>query len=167
MQIVNPDDVPRFAALGVTANVQALWACLDDQMVDLTLPFLAPEARQQQYVFRSLVDAGAAIACGSDWPVSSADPVEAIHVAVNRRAPGSGLAPLLGDQGLNLREAIGAYTRGSAVINRLGASTGRIAVGMAADLAVLDCDVLALPPDELASARVVGTFVEGRRVFSA
>jgi predicted amidohydrolase YtcJ len=167
VQIVHPDDVPRFATLRVTANVQALWACLDDQMVDLTLPFLTPEARRQQYVFRSLVDAGAGVACGSDWPVSSADPVEAIHVAVNRRAPGSGLAPLLGDQGLSLREAIGAYTLGSATINRLGTSSGRIALGRAADLAVLDRDVLALPADEIASARVIGTYVDGQRVFSA
>jgi predicted amidohydrolase YtcJ len=166
VQIVHPDDVPRFAALDVTANVQALWACLDEQMVDLTLPFLAEGSRRQQYVFRSLADAGAELVCGSDWPVSSADPLEAVHVAVNRTAPGSTLAPLLGDEGIPIGAAIDAYTRGSAVINRLGASSGRLAIGMAADLAVLDRDVLALPAGEIASARVVATYVDGTRVFA-
>jgi predicted amidohydrolase YtcJ len=166
VQIVHPDDVPRFAALDVAANVQALWACLDEQMVDLTLPFLAEGSRRQQYVFGSLVDAGADLVCGSDWPVSSADPLEAVHVAVNRTAPGSTLAPLLRDEGLPIRAAIDAYTRGSAAINRRGATSGRLAIGMAADLAVLDRDVLALPADEIASARVVGTYVDGTQVFS-
>ncbi|MET0931456.1 MAG: amidohydrolase [Aeromicrobium sp.] len=167
VQIVHPDDVPRFAALEATANIQALWACLDDQMVDLTLPFLSEEARRQQYVFRSLTGAGAHLACGSDWPVSSPDPLAAIHVAVNRRAPGSDLPPLLGEQGLTVAEAVDAYTRGSAAINRLGAASGRIAVGMAADLAVLDRDLLAVPIDEIASTRAVATYVDGRAVYSA
>ena len=166
VQIVDPADVPRFADLDVTANVQALWACLDEQMVELTLPFLSTGARAQQYVFRSLDEAGADLVCGSDWPVSSADPLEAIHVAVNRTAPGSTLGPLLGDEGIAIATAIDAYTRGSARINRLGASSGRIAPGMAADLAVLDRDLLTLPAGEIASTRVVATFVDGERVFS-
>ncbi|MET1038324.1 MAG: amidohydrolase [Aeromicrobium sp.] len=167
VQIVRPDDVPRFAALGVAATVQALWACLDDQMVDLTLPFLTDDARRQQYVFRSLADAGAAIACGSDWPVSSPDPLAAIHVAVNRRAPGSDLPALLDEQGLTVVESLEAYTRGSAAINRRGQTSGRIAVGLAADLAVLDRDLLAVPVDEISTVRVTRTYVDGRLVFSA
>ncbi|MET0467812.1 MAG: amidohydrolase [Aeromicrobium sp.] len=167
VQIVRPDDVPRFAALGVAATVQALWACLDDQMVDLTLPFLTEDARRQQYVFRSLADAGAAIACGSDWPVSSPDPLAAIHVAVNRRAPGSDLPALLDEQGLTVVESLEAYTRGSAAINRRGQTSGRIAVGLAADLAVLDRDLLAVPVDEISTVRVTRTYVDGRLVFSA
>lgn len=169
VQIVHPDDVTRFGELSVTANAQPLWACLDDQMVDLTLPFLGELAQRQQYVFRSLVDTGAPLVFGSDWPVSSPDPLEGIQVAVTRRAPGGEghPAPLLADQSLPLARAIDAYTRGSAWINRLEGSSGAIEVGLAADLAVLDRDVLALPPDEIASARVRQTFVDGRRVFEA
>ncbi len=167
VQIVHPDDVPRFGQLGATVNAQALWACLDDQMTELTLPFLGEVARSQQYVFRSLVDGGAELAMGSDWPVSSPDPFAAIHVAVNRRFAGSDLGPLLADEALTLSESIDAYTRGSARVSRLEATSGRIAVGMAADLAVVDRDLLALPSDEIASTRVVQTWVDGRLVFEA
>ena len=167
VQIVHPDDVARFGPLGATVNAQALWACLDDQMTELTLPFLGEVARSQQYVFRSLVDAGASLALGSDWPVSSPDPLAAIHVAVNRRFAGSSLGPLLADEALTLAESIDAYTRGSAWINRLDAASGRIAIGMAADLAVVDRDLLAMPSDEIASTRVVQTYVGGRLVFEA
>jgi len=167
VQIVHPDDVPRFRALDATANAQPFWARLNDQMTELTLPFLGEVARGQQYVFRSLVDAGATLVCGSDWPVSTPDPLLGIHVAVNRRGSGSTRGPLQGEESLSLSEAIDAYTRGSAWISRLDDSSGRIAVGMAADLAVLDRDVLALPPDEIASARVVRTYVDGRLVFSS
>ena len=85
LQLVHPDDVPRFAELGVAANMQALWACLDDQMVDLTMPFLGAERARWQYPFGDLHRAGARLVAGSDWPVSTPDPLAAIHVAVNRR----------------------------------------------------------------------------------
>lgn len=167
LQIVHPDDVPRFAALDATATVQPLWACLDDQMADLTLPFLDEAARGQQYVFRSLAAAGASLAFGSDWPVSSPDPLQGIQVAVTRRPVEGGQPPLLGDESLTVVEAVEAYTRGSARISRLEASSGSIDVGMAADLAVLDHDLLALPPDEIASARVLRTYVDGRLVHGS
>lgn len=165
VQIVHPDDVPRFAALDVAANAQPLWACLDDQMVDLTLPFLSPVARRQQYVFRSLLDAGTRLAFGSDWPVSSSNPLEGIHVAVNRVAGGSDLQPLLADQKLLVAEAVDAYTRGSAFVNRLDDSSGSIAVGMAADLTVLDADLLAIDARDIATVGVSRTYVDGRLVF--
>lgn len=167
VQIVHPDDVGRFGALEAAANAQPFWARLNDQMTELTLPFLGDVARGQQYVFRSLVDAGATLVCGSDWPVSTPDPLHGIHVAVNRRGAGSSLGPLQGEQSLTLPDAIDAYTRASAWISRLDASSGRIAIGMAADLAVLDRDVLAGPSHEIAAAHVVQTFVDGRPVFSA
>ncbi|MBD8606823.1 amidohydrolase [Aeromicrobium sp. CFBP 8757] len=165
VQIVHPDDVDRFGALDVTANAQPLWACLDDQMVDLTLPFLGEVAREQQYVFRSLVDAGAPLVFGSDWPVSSPDPLEGIQVAVTRREPGSALEPLLADESLPLGLAIDAYTRGSAWISRRDESSGALEVGRAADLVVLDRDLLAVSHDEIATTRVLRTYVDGRLVF--
>ncbi len=86
LQLVHPDDVPRFAALGVAANIQALWACLDDQMTELTIPFLGEERAGRQYPFGDLHRAGARLVAGSDWPVSTPDPLAAIHTAVHRTA---------------------------------------------------------------------------------
>ncbi|NKX51189.1 amidohydrolase, partial [Arthrobacter deserti] len=82
IQVVHPDDVPRFGLLGVAANAQALWACNDRQMTDLTLPLLGSERVRWQYPFRSLAAEGAPLIMGSDWPVSTPDPWQAIHVAV-------------------------------------------------------------------------------------
>ena len=76
--------MPRFAELGVTANMQALWAAHEPQMDELTIPFLGPERSARQYVFGDLLRSGARLAAGSDWAVSSANPLRAIHVAVNR-----------------------------------------------------------------------------------
>lgn len=166
IQIVHAQDVPRFAELDVTANAQPLWACLDDQMSDLTLPFLSPQAREQQYVFRSLLDAGGRLAFGSDWPVSSPNPLHGIHVAVNRVPPGSDVDALLPGQRLTVVEALDAYTRGSAFVSRREASTGTLEVGMAADLAVVDTDLLAIDPHDIGSVRVTRTYARGRLVFA-
>src|ERR1022692_4026485 len=84
LQLMHPEDVPRFAALGVTANMQALWAAHEPQMDDLTIPFIGPERTARQYLFGDLLRSGARLAAGSDWAVSSANPLRAIHVAVNR-----------------------------------------------------------------------------------
>lgn len=166
LQIVRAEDVPRFVELDVTANVQPLWACLDDQMIDLTLPFVGAEARERQYVFRSLLDSGARLAFGSDWPVTSPDPLQGIHVAVNRVPPGGGREPLLPAQRLTVVEAIDAYTRGSAYVSRREASTGSLDIGMAADLAVIDADVLSIDPREIGSVRVTRTYAHGRLAFA-
>lgn len=85
--MVHPDDVRRFRALGATADLQMLWAAHEPQMDELTLPFLGPERGARQYPFGDLLRAGVTPAAGSDWPVSSPDPLQALHVAVNRRSP--------------------------------------------------------------------------------
>ena len=85
--MVHPDDVARFGALGVTANAQMLWAQLDGQMTELTIPFLGPDRSDRQYPFEGLRAAGARLAGGSDWPISTPDPLQQIHVGVNRMAP--------------------------------------------------------------------------------
>ena len=170
LQIMHPADVPRFAALGVTANMQALWAAHEPQMDDLTIPFIGPQRTARQYLFGDLLRSGARLAAGSDWSVSSANPLRAIHVAVNRALPGATGAeaePFLPEQGLSLAEALAAYTAGSAYVNHLDGETGAIEPGMLADLAVLDRDPFAGPPGEIASTRVLATCVEGERVYTA
>ena len=168
LQVLHPDDIPRFAELSVTANMQALWAAHEPQMDELTIPFLGPERSARQYPFASLLRAGARLAAGSDWAVSSANPLEGIHVAVNRALPDAepGAEPLLPGQALTLAEALAAYTAGSAYVNHLD-ETGAVAPGYLADLVVLDRDPFTGPPGEIASAAVALTYVEGQQVFAA
>ena len=84
LQFITPRDMGRFSALGAVANFQPLWACAETQMEELTIPFVGAERSAWQYQIGSLVRQGTRIAFGSDWPVSSADPLQEIHVAVNR-----------------------------------------------------------------------------------
>ncbi|MDR7277822.1 amidohydrolase [Catenuloplanes atrovinosus] len=168
LQVVHPDDLDRFAALDVTANLQALWACHEPQMDELTIPFLDPVLAARQYPFAALRDAGARLAAGSDWMVSSPDPLAAAHVAVNRTAPdGPAERPFLAHQALTLGEFLTAYTEGSAFVCHRDDETGRIAPGMLADLAVLDRDPFARPAAEIALTRVRRTYVGGEQVFNA
>jgi predicted amidohydrolase YtcJ len=170
LQVMHPADVPRFAALGVTANIQALWAAHEPQMDELTIPFLGPERAERQYLFGDLLRSGARLAAGSDWAVSSANPMRAVHVAVNRSLPGAVGAeaePFLPAQGLELAEALAAYTAGSAYVNHLDGEggTGAIEPGMLADLVVLERDPFAHPPGDLGSTRVLATYVQGDAVY--
>ena len=168
IQVVHPDDVGRFAALGVTANMQPLWATYEPQMVDLTIPVIGEERAGWQYPFGGLARSGATLAAGSDWPVSSPDPMAGVHVAVNRRRPasvgGPEDRPFLPEQALDLATALTAYSRGSAYVNHLD-DGGRIAVGALADLAVLDRNPFAGPPEEIGDTPVTATYVEGAEVF--
>jgi len=166
LQVMHPSDVPRFAALGVTATIQALWAAHEPQMDELTIPFIGPERAARQYLFGDLLRSGARLAAGSDWAVSSANPLRAIHVAVNRTLPGTDAEPLLPGQGLDLAEALAAYTIGSAYVNHLDHQTGAIEAGGLADLVVLDRDPFRGPPGEIAATAVDATYVAGEQVYA-
>jgi predicted amidohydrolase YtcJ len=170
LQVVHPADVPRFAALDVTANMQGLWAAHEPQMDELTIPFIGPERTQRQYVFGDLLRSGARLAAGSDWAVSSANPLRACHVAVNRSLPGATGAqaePFLPNQRLALAEALAAYTIGSAYVNHLDDQTGSIERGKLADLVVLDRDPFAHPAAEIGSTGILATYVQGEPVYLA
>ena len=167
LQVVHPEDVPRFALLGATANIQPLWAAHEPQMDELTIPFLGAERAAWQYPFGALLRSGARLAAGSDWPVSSPDPLQGIHVAVNRLAPGGDGAPVfLPGERLSLTEALTAYTAGSAYANHLD-ETGRIEVGALADLVVLDRDPFDGPTTAIAETGVALTYVGGEVVYAA
>lgn len=168
LQVVDDRDIARFVELEASANLQSLWACIETQLVELTFPFLEPELIRQHYPFGSLHRAGVNLVAGSDWPVSSANPMLAIHVAVNRVAPG-GDQPPLGDPGerLSLAAALTAYTAGSAFINNRESSTGRIEVGYLADLAVLNRDPFAGEPADIHTTTVDSTWIDGRCEYQA
>ncbi len=175
IQVIHPEDVPRFAALGVMANAQPLWACYEPQMTEFTLPFLGEERAATQYPFASLQRAGARLCFGSDWPVSTPNALSEIHVAVNRQAPPDyGCAagsereepPFLPDERIPLSSAVAAFTMGSAYFNHLEETTGSVTVGKRADLVVLDEDLFSLPPGEIGHVQVDLTFVDGQRVYA-
>ncbi|MEV7536393.1 MULTISPECIES: amidohydrolase [Streptomyces] len=164
LQVVHPSDLNRFAALGAIANIQPLWAAHEPQMDNLTIPFLGEERAAWQYPFGSLLRAGATLAAGSDWPVSSPNPIEGIHVAVNRRDPESPDGKVFyPEERIDLLSALTAYTAGTAHVNGHD-DAGSLMPGNLADLVVLDRDVLAAPADEIAEARVERTYVGGTLV---
>jgi len=171
IQVVHPEDIARFRELGVAANMQSLWATLEPQMIELTLPFLGSPRDAWQYPFGDLLRSGAVLAAGSDWSVSTPNPLAAIHTAVNRKAaPGyeeGDYDAFLPEQAIDLATSLTAYTAGSAWVNHLDAGTGTIEVGKYADLAVLDRDPFAGPADQIGATRVLQTFVEGERVYAA
>ncbi|WP_062389561.1 amidohydrolase [Demequina iriomotensis] len=160
VQVVDPVEVPRFAALGVTVNAQALWARHEDQMTELTVPILGERRAAWQYPFGSFLRAGAALAMGSDWPVSTPDPWQAIHTAVTRQEPGSDAPPLNPSEALTLSQALRAYTAGSHALLGLEGS-GVLEVGARADLCVASRDPFAGAPEAIASTRTVVTVLGG------
>jgi predicted amidohydrolase YtcJ len=166
IQLIHPDDVPRFRALGVVANAQPYWACHEPQMDDLTIPFLGPERTGWQYPFASLRRAGAQLAMGSDWAVSTANPLLEMEVAVRRVSDERRDAqPFLPEERLDLAEALEAFTIGSAFVNHLDDRTGSLEVGKLADLIVLDRDPFAPDAGPIGDAKVLLTMVEGETVF--
>jgi predicted amidohydrolase YtcJ len=173
LQFIAPQDVGRFRALDAVANFQPLWACNEPQMEELTLPFVGPERAAWQYLIGSLARSGTRMAFGSDWPISSADPLQEMHVAVNRvksehlGRPGEPECeePFLPGQAITVDQAIGAFTSGVDWVNHEEDRAGRLAPGMRADLAVLDQDLYALPAAEIGGTSVVLTVASGDVVY--
>src|SRR5262245_28941543 len=165
IEVIQAEDMPRFRTLGVIANFQPLWAYADPYIIDLTLPALAPETVRRIYPIGSAERAGAPIAFGSDWSVTSPDPLSGIQVAVTRQGLDGKPEPFLPDEAIRLDTALAAYTIGSAYALGIEAETGSIEVGKLADLVVLSHDLFALPPGRIASAKVLLTLLEGEPVF--
>jgi len=167
IQLIDPADIPRFRALGVVANAQPFWAVESGYIRDLTLPFLGPERSRWLYPFASLRRAGAVLAFGSDWTVSTADPLLEMEVAVNRVRPDARHeAPFLPEERLDLPAALAAFTIGSAYVNHLDDETGSIEPGKLADLVVLDRDLFAPDAGPIGDARVLLTLSEGEAVYA-
>jgi predicted amidohydrolase YtcJ len=166
LQLPDPDDIPRLWEVGAVANMQPFWAQPDPTIETMTKPRVGDRA-DRLYPIGDLRRAGAALAFGSDWPVSTPDPFQQVEVAVTRRAPGSSDGPvLLAAQGIDLQTALAAFTRGSAFVNH-DDEAGSIEPGMRADVAVLDRNPFDGPADEIATTRVTMTLAAGRVVHDA
>jgi predicted amidohydrolase YtcJ len=162
LQVVHPDDLPRFRRLGALANAQPYWAVEEEQMTELTLPVLGATVGARQYPFRSLLRHGATLVMGSDWAVSTPDPLLEMEVAVTRvsdDARGTA-APFLPNERLDLADALRAFTAGSAYANHLD-EAGALAVGRLADFVILDRDLFDQAEGPIGDTRVLATFVDG------
>jgi predicted amidohydrolase YtcJ len=167
LQVVHPDDLPRFRRLGVLANAQPYWAVLEEQMTELTLPVLGPVVSARQYPFRSLRRHGATLVMGSDWGVSTPDPFAQMEVAVTRVSDESRDAePFLPEERLELVDILAAATAGSAYANHLD-EAGALMVGRLADVAILDRDLFDAGQGPIGETRVLATFIEGVAVHEA
>lgn len=167
-QLVHPQDLPRFVALGVIANFEPLWAQLDPIMTDLTLPRLGEPRSSWQYPMATLQQTGARLSFGSDWPVTTMRPLAGLATAVTRQsADGTPPDGWLPEQRLSLETALSTYTAGVAFQGFAETETGRLTVGRRADLCQLAADITELPPLEIADVAVLGTWVAGTEVHRA
>ena len=168
IQQFDPADIPRFAELNVVANFQPLWAIQDNYITDLTWPRLGNERSKWLYPIGTIQRTGARIGFGSDWYVTSVNPLDGIEAAVTRLEP-NGLTniPLGNNEEITLSQAIENYTINSAYVNFLDEKVGSIEVGKQADLVILDRNLFAIPTSEINEAKVVATLFEGRLVYGA
>ncbi len=165
IQLFDPADVPRFAELDVVASFQPLWFYADTYITDLTEPRLGPERSRWLYPARSVAESGALVVAGSDWSVSSMDPLRAIEVALTRRSPDAVDGPSwIPAERLDLQTMLAAYTSSAALAAGLDGETGSLRVGRSADLVVLDTHLAEVPPERISEAKVDLTVFEGRIV---
>jgi hypothetical protein len=169
VQLLDPTDIPRFAELGVMANMQPYWASNDPIIPDDTMAMIGPARAPMTYAFRSLIDAGAPYCINSDWAVTTLDPFAIIGTAVTREPPRSRgrAAPFLPEQRLTVAEAVVGYTRNAAAAAWRGHFTGQLSPGFSADLIVLDRDIFTCDPYAIAETQVLQTLFQGRTVHQA
>lgn len=165
IELIEPDDFSRFAQTGAAANMQTLWAYADSYITDLTEPFLGEERSQWLYPFASLRDAGAFLVSGSDWPVSTSDPFDAIEVAVTRASSEGGAPPWRPEQRLTVADMLRALTINGAALTGEADRRGSIEAGKRADLVLIDANPMNVEPSELSEISVVMTMLDGRPVY--
>lgn len=164
LQLIRPEDIPRFRELGVIASFQLYWASAMTDTIELVKPYIDPSLYQWQYPARSVLDAGGTIAGASDWPVSTANVFRAIYQAETRKGP----AGVLDASQRVPREAmLYAYTRNAARALREQDRIGSIAKGKQADFALLDRDVLTVTAEEARDTKVLWTIVGGKTVYGS
>jgi hypothetical protein len=166
VEFVDPADIPRFAELDVTATFSPLWAVEDAYLTELTLPRVGPERYRWTYPINSILQARGRIAFGSDWNVSSPDPLLAIETAVTRVEPlHHGTPAFFPQERISLEQALAAATLNAAYVNHLDDRSGSIEAGKLADLVLLDRNLFEVEPAQISEAKVVLTLVGGEIVY--
>lgn len=166
LELWDPADIPRFRELGVVASFQPYWAQADQYITTLTEPVLGPARSRWLYPIASLMASGAVVAGGSDWTVSSLNPLDAIQVAITRRDVEAPEGPAwLPEERADLPRMLAAYTTNAAYATHSEREAGSLEAGKLADLIVLDRNLFAIPVTAIHSARVLLTLLEGRVVW--
>lgn len=162
-QHIAPEDLPRFASLGVIPSMQPYHAIDDGRWAERVI---GARRSETTYAFRSLIDSGAPPAFGSDWPVAPATPLEGIYAAVTRRTlDGEHPDGWVPSQKISVEESLRAYTKDAAHAGFQEASLGTLESGKLADLVILDRDLFAIPAEEIRDVKIVATMVGGKVVF--
>ena len=168
IETLHPADLPRFGGLGVVASMQPMHALPEASQVDVWRDNLHPPVAASGWRLRSLLDSGAVLAFGSDWPVVPIDPLLEIHAAVRRQTPsGEPAGGWLPAEAMSIAEALAAATWGSAYAEHADAERGHLTPGALADLIVLDRDLLHEDGGAIAGSQVILTVVDGEVVHAA
>jgi predicted amidohydrolase YtcJ len=170
LELINPQDIPRFRQLDVIPCFQPIWAYADPYIKDLTLPKLGTERSRWIYPINSMHKTGVTMAMGSDWNVSSVNPLDGIEVAVTRKdpdGPESDSPAFIPEERIELDSALAAYTIGSAYANFREKETGSIETGKSADLIVLSNNLFDVRPSEINQTKVLLTLFEGKKIFTS
>ena len=166
LQMIDEEDIPRFYELGVAANFQAAWALPDEYITEINTPELGIERVNRMYPIGSVFRANGLIVGGSDWAVSTMNPLVAIETAVRRQDPDDRVSGFLNkNESIDLTEILKAYTINAAYLMHREEYTGSIEVGKAADLIILERNLYNIPVDEISEVKVLQTLLEGKTVF--
>ncbi len=166
LQLIDPADIPRFKELGVTANFQSFWAWPDDYILKLNMPQVGADRVNRMYPLASVQRAGGRIVGGSDWSVSTVNPLPAIQVAMTRQDPDGVRTEVLNEaERVDLPTMIAAYTIDGAWLMHHDTDTGSIETGKAADIVVLEKDLFKVAPREIGKVRVDLTMLDGEAIY--
>ena len=161
-------DIPRFGKLGVIASMQPLHTTPNDNMLNAWAGSIGPERASRAWPWRSILTGGAILAFGSDWPVVTLNPWEALEILLTRETPeGTPAGGWLPEQRLTLEEAIQGYTMGGAIAARREKTEGSIEVGKLADVIIISQDLFKIPPNQISETSVLMTMVGGKMVYQA
>jgi predicted amidohydrolase YtcJ len=164
LQIVKPSDFTRFKQLNVLTSFQLFWALGDPTTIDIVKPYIDPSLYQWQYPARSMLQAGVTITGASDWPVTTANPFEAIYHAETRKGS---MGVLDSTQCMPRLAMLYAYTAEAAKALRMEKKTGSLQAGKFADMILLDRDILTVTPEAMMNTRVLWTMFEGKKIYEA
>jgi hypothetical protein len=166
LQLIHKKDIPRFGALNVIANFQAAWALPDEWITLVNLPEVGLDRVNRMYPIRSVHDAGGMVAGGSDWAVSTMNPLVAIETAIRRSDPDDEIDGTLNeDEKMDLTEMLKAYTINGAYLMHQDHLTGSIETGKYADLIILEENLYEIPHEKISEVKVIQTLLEGETVF--
>ncbi|MGB2838820.1 MAG: amidohydrolase [Actinomycetes bacterium] len=165
LQLVHPNDYPRFAKLGVIPDMQLQWASRNVWTMEALLPFIGAKRHARMYPANSLLEAGARLAGGSDWPVDPLYPWNQVETAIDRTGLYGEGAPLNPWEGITRRQSLHMHTRGTAYQLHQEKSTGTLKVGKQADLVLLDIDISTCPVSEIKNAVPQLTLLGGDATF--